>query len=486
MTNSLKKRTAKAIFWSFIDKGGQQLIQLVFGVILARVLLPSDMGLFAILVIFTAVANILQESGFSSALIRKKSPSEEDFASVFYFNVCISIFIYIIFYFAAPYIAEFYNKPILEPLARVVFLSFLFNSFGIIQNVRLIRQMDFKTNTRVTLIASSIAGIVAISFALKGYGVWSLAVQPVLQSLLRSLLLWFFVGWKPKAGLSLTHLKKMSSYSLKLLGTSLMNQVCANIYSNIIGKFFNDHQTGVYSYANKYSILPQSVISDGIKTAAFPALTKIENDTEYTKKAFRKIVRITAFISFPVAILIIVVAKPLILLLITEKWADSIPLLQILAIGGAFYPLYSLVSTLLQVLGKTGMILKLETFRNTLAISLIFVTINYGVLGLVTGMSFVSIIAFVVGMFYSGKYIKYNLLEIAKDTIPYGLIALLSILPFASLHYFSISNLYILLLVPTILGTLVYLAILKIARAVILDESIAFLKQLTSKNINND
>lgn len=486
MSNSLKKRTAQAIFWSFIDKGAQQLIQLVFGVVLAHILLPSDMGVFALLAIFTVVANILQESGFSSALIRKKNPSEEDYASVFYFNISISILVYTILYFTTPYIANFYDKPILEPLAKVAFLAFLFNSFGLIQNVQLIRRMDFKTNTRITLIASSIAGIVAITMALQGYGVWSLALQLVVQCLLRSFLLWIYVKWRPKAGFSLFHIKNMASYSAKLLATSLMNQICGNIYSNIIGKLFNDHQTGVYSYANKYSVLPQTVISDGIRTAAFPALTQIEDDLGYTKKAFRKVVRITAFVSFPVALLIIVVAKPLIILLITDKWADSIPLLQILAIGGAFYPLYSLVGTLLQTLGKTGAILRLEMFRNILTLSLIFVTINFGVIGLVSGASLVSIIAFTVGIIYAGTMIKYNFIEIAKDTIPYLLISSISIIPFTFLQHFGISNLYALLFIPTITGLILYLVILKVAGAVILDESIAFLRQLINNTRDND
>lgn len=486
MKQSLKKRTAQAIFWSFMDKGGQQLIQLVFGVVLARVLLPSDIGIFALLAIFSAVANILQESGFSSALIRKKEPLEEDYTSVFYFNISISLLLYSILYFASPAIATYYDKPILESLSRLVFLAFVFNSFGLVQNVQLIRRMDFKTNTRITLIASTTAGLAAITLAMKGYGVWSLAIQLVLQSLLRSTFLWLFVRWKPSSSFSIGRIKTMASYSFNLLLTSVMNQICGNIYSNIIGKIFSDHQTGVYSYANKYSVLPQSVISDGIKTAAFPALSKIKNDLGYTKRAFRKVVRITAFVSFPVAILIIVVAKPLILLLITDKWADSIPLLQILAIGGAFYPLYSLVSTLLQTLGNTNLIFRLELFRNLLALSLIAVMLQFGVKGLVSGASIVCIVAFIVGMFIGGRKINYNLIEIAKDTIPYGLIALVSIFPFIYLEHWGLENLYALLIIPSVLGCIIYLGILKISGAVILNDTITFLRQLVNKNTSND
>lgn len=481
MSNSLKKRTAQAIFWSFVDKGGQQLIQLVFGVVLARILLTSEIGIYAVLAIFTAIANILQESGFSSALIRKKQPSAQDYTSVFYFNISISILIYFILYLSAPTIARFYEQPILEPLSRVVFLSFVFNAFGLVQNVHLMRNMDFKTNTRITLIASSIAGIVAIILATNSYGVWSLVAQLVIQSALRSTLLWIFIKWRPQGAFSYKHIKAMTSYSIKLLATSLMNQVCGNIYNNIIGKVFSLHYTGVYSYANKYSSLPQTVISDAIRSAAFPALSKISDDIEYTKKAFRKMMRITAFIAFPVATLIIVVAKPMIILLITDKWSDSIPLLQILAIGGAFFPLYNLIFMLLQTLGKTGFIFKLEMIRNILALSLIYFTIQHGVMGLVAGISFVAIFSFLLGIIWAGKQIKYKFTEIVKDIIPYLLIATVSILPFLLLEKFGITNLFALILIPTIGGLMLYLAILKMAGAVILDESIAFAKQFINK-----
>lgn len=481
MSNSLKKRTAQAIFWSFIDKGGQQLIQLVFGVILARILFPSEMGIYALLAIFSAIANLLQESGFSSALIREKAPTQKDYTSVFYFNISVSIFLYTALYFTTPSIAAFYDKPILAPLAKITFLAFVFNAFGIIQNVHLVKQMDFKTNTRITLIASSAAGLAAITLAFKGYGVWSLAIQLVLQSALRSILLWVYVKWRPTGGFSFASIKSMTSYSIKLLATSLMNHLCRNLYSNIIGKYFSVYQTGIYNCANKYSTLPQTVISDAIKTAAFPALSKIDDDIEYTQKAFRKVVRITAFLSFPVAILVIIVAKPVILLLITDKWIDAVPLLQVLMVGMAFYPLYNLVSMLLQTLGKTGLILRLEFIRNCLELSLIFFTIEYGVFGLVTGISAVAVLAFFMGMIWAGSSIKYNLTEILKDVVPYILISIISITPFYFLYKLGITNMYASVAISSFGGLLLYLGILKLAGSVILDESIAFLNQIMNK-----
>lgn len=481
MNKTLKQKTGFAIFWSFIDKGGQQAIQLIFGIVLARILFPSEIGLFALLAIFTSAANILQESGFSAALIRKDKPEEEDFSSVFYFNISISIFIYAILFLGAPLISWFYENPILTALSRVVFLSFVFNAFAIIQNVTLVIKMDFKTNTKITLTASSIAGIVAITSAYYGMGVWSLALQLVLQTFLRSVLLWLLVKWRPTTSFSSYHLKKMMPYSMKLLATSVMNQICSNLYTNIIGKHFNSSQAGVYSQANKFSIIPQSVISDGIRSAAFPALAKIKDDVIYTKKAFRKVMRITAFISFPIALIIIITAKPIILLLLTDKWQESIPILQILAVGAAFYPLYTLIATLLQTIGKTGLIFKLESFRNILALALILVTIKYGVHGLVAGMSLTSTTAFFVGIIIAGRHINYSLTEIIKDIAPYGLIAFISIAPFFFLPLLGLDNLLALLVIPSLVGTLIYLTILKVLGSVILHDSISFFKQQLSK-----
>lgn len=482
MTSSLKQKTSFALFWSFIDKGGQQFLQLAFGIVLARILLTDDFGTFALLAIFTAIANILQESGFSSALIRKENPDKADFASVFYFNTAISFIIYFILFLSAPLIGKFYDNPILSPLARITFLSFVFNAFGIIQNVILVRRMDFKTNTKVTLTSSLIAGTLAIILALQGYGVWALAAQLVSQSLIRSCLLWILVKWRPQAVFSFAHIKRMASYSSKLLATSVINQFCANIYANVIGKVFSDHLVGVYNQANKFSTIPQSVISDGIKAATFPALSKIKEDSLYVKKAFRKIVRITAFISFPIAIAIIVTAKPIIMILITEKWADAIPLLQIFAIGGAFYPLYSLVATLLQAIGKSGLILKLETFRNLIAMSLLFFTAQIGVTEIVIGFSSVNIVIFFVGILVAGRHIGYKIIEIAKDVLPFGLIACICIMPFGFIETLGISNLWLRLLIPSISGAILYLIVLKLAGSVILADSILFLKGMVNKN----
>lgn len=482
MADSLKRKTGLAFFWSFIDKGGQQVIQFVFLYILVRLVAKEDFGLVTVLAIFTAVANLLQESGFSAALIRKKDVNPQEYSSVFYFNISVGALIYIILFLSAPAISWYYEKPILTDLSRFIFLAFVFNSFGIIQNVNLIKKMDFKTNTRITLFAGCLSGIIAIIMAYKGAGVWSIAAQQVLHSFIRSLLLWIFVKWRPERKFSHVHIKDMSSFSIKILLTSLLNQVCANIFPLIIGKKFSFLQVASYGQGIKLNNIPQSIISDGLKSVAYPLLSNIEHEGTRGKKIFRKVMRITAFISFPVAMMLIILAKPIITIYLTPEWSDVVPILQILAIGGAFYPLYSLISSLLQYKGKSGLLLRLEVFRNILLLSSILISIRYGMMGLVAGISIVNIIAFFVGIYVSGKSIAYNLKEVIMDITPYMCIAILSFLPLLFLNRTGIENIYLLFFIPLITGSFLYLVIIKLLGSVVLQETIDFVKQSMHKN----
>jgi O-antigen/teichoic acid export membrane protein len=482
MADNLKRKTSLALFWSFVDKGGQQVIQLVFFYILARLITKDEIGVVGVLALFTAVANLLQDSGFSSALIRKKEVSPQEYTSVFYFNISISIFIYIVFFLAAPAISWYYEKPVLTNLSRFIFLAFVFNAFATIQNVNLIKKLDFKSNTRITLFAGCVSGLVAIAMAYYGFGVWSLAAQQVLQAFVRSLLLWMFVKWRPEGRYRHTHIHEMSSFSLKLLLTSLLNQVCSNIFPLIIGKRFSFEQVAAYGQGNKLTYIPQSIISDGIKSVAYPLLTNVGEEGTRDKKVFRKVVRITAFISFPVGMLLIVLAKPAVAFYLPPEWGDVVPILRILAVGGTVYPLYGLATSLFQYKGKSGMMLRVEVFRNLLLLLSILISIKYGVLGLVAGISLVNIMAFCVGIYISGKTIQYTPKEVFLDIAPYMLIAIVSFAPLLLLGKLGVENMYLLFAVPLVAGSCLYLLIVKLLGSVVLQETIDFVKQSFKKS----
>lgn len=482
MADSLKRKTGLALFWSFIDKGGQQIIQFVIFYILARLVATEEFGLIGLLAVFTLVANILQESGFSSALIRKKDVLSSEYSAVFYFNISISIFIYILFFFCAPFISSFYEQPVLTDLSRFIFLAFVFSAFGIVQNVNLVRKLDFKTNTRITLSASLISGIVAIVMAYKGFGIWSLATQIVLQSFLRSVLLWLFVKWVPDREFRFIHIREMMPYSVKILLTSLMNQICNNILPLIIGKKYSFTQVAFYERGNKLNNIPQSIIADGIKSVAYPLLSSIGEDNVRGKKIFRKVVRITCFISFPVAVLLVVVAKPVVALYLPPEWNGVVAIMQILAIGGAFYPMYNLISSLLQYKGKSGMLFNVELIRNSLLLISVLISFNYGVLGLVTGISIVNIVSFFTGIYIAGRFISYSMKEVLKDILPYLGVAVVSVFPFFFLDRLGIENVFLLLFIPLIVGGLLYLLIVRLLGSVVIKDTIEFVKHSFKKN----
>lgn len=475
MAKTLKDQTVSALFWNFMDKGGQQIFQFAFIFVLARLLSPDEFGLIAVLTIFITVANILQESGFSSALIRKADVDETDYASIFYFNVFISIIIYILFFLFAPVIATFYNKPELQDLSRFLFLAFFFNALGVVQNVHLVREMNFRINTQVSLIAVLISGVVAIAMAYQGYGVWSLAVQQVVQAFLRSLLLWVFVRWYPKVPFSIKRIRSMFSYSSKLLLNSLFNQIIANIYPLVIGKRFSFSDVGFYSQARKLNEIPQSVIASTLQGVSFPLLNNF-TDIKRKKRAFRKIVRVVSFICFPISIFTIVAAEPIVLIILQEKFRSVIPLLRILVIGGSVVPLFYLLSSLLQSLGKSGLLLSIEFIRNILSVLVILITVSFGVSAVVMGATFVFIISFIIGYYIAGKSIGYSIIEVFKDIYPYIVIAAISYLPVYFLSYI-LNSMILLVIFQSLIGTVVYLGLLKILGSKVMDDFIKIVRR---------
>jgi len=475
MSDQLKEKTSSALFWSFIDKGGQQVIQLVFMIILARLLDPKEFGLVAVLTVFTVIATLLQDSGFSAALIRKADIDEEDYSSVFYFNILIGIVAYFILFVCAPFIADFYDAPILTGLSRFIFLSFLFSAFSIIQNVKLIREMDFRTNAKITFIAGIISGALAVWMAFSGYGAWSLAAQLVLQSFIRSLFLWFFVKWYPKARFAASRLKPMMAYSINLLIMSLLNQLAGSIYPIVIGKYFSMSQVGYYGQAYKLSYIPQSIVATSLQGVAYPVLSKVE-DTERKKRIFRKIIRVSSFVSFPVMILLAIAAEPIISIVLSDKWLESVPILQILAVGAIVFPLYSVINSLVLSFGKSQLSLKVEVFRNILSICFILASVKYGILAMVAGLSLSRIIAFIVSFYTIKNDIAYRFMEMLKDIMPYFVISVCTFIPLYFLKMY-IGNYYVLLSIQITAGFGLYMLIVKTLGSKVLQECIEFFKK---------
>lgn len=475
MSDSLKDKAGNALFWNFIDKGGQQIIQLIFWYVFMQLLDPDSFGEIGVLAIFTVVATILQESGFFSALVRKKDVDEKDYSSVFYFNITVSIVIYIILFLCAPLISIFFDKPQLTNLSRFVFISFFLSALGVVQNVHLAREMNFKTNAKITFIAGLISGIISLIFAFNGFGAWSLAIQLVLQNFIRTILLWVYVRWTPREKFSFHRIKLMFSYSVNLLLNSLFNQISSKIYNIIIGKYFSIAEVGYYEQGSKPNSISQGTIGTSIQGVAFPMLSKLDS-AERIKRIFRKMLRISSFISFPIAMLIIISAQPLVLSFLPEKWEPIILYMQIFAIGWAFYPPFCLISSLLQALGKSALILRIELTRSVMFILAIFITFRFGVEGLIWGYSVVNIMIFVIGFYFSGHHISYKLKEVFSDFMPYLFLSILVFCPLYLLNNLQISSV-IIFFMQVILGTGIYLLVVKLLGSQVLADCIDFIRK---------
>lgn len=425
MTNNLKQETAKGFLWSAVERFSVQGLQFLMGLVLARLLLPSDYGLVGMLAIFLAISQTFVDSGFSSALIQKKERTETDYSTAFFFNIGVGLFFYLILFFSAPFIADFYDTPELTSLTKVIGINVFITSLAVVQVAKLTIKLDFKTQAKASFISVFIGGCVGITMAYKGYGVWALVVQSLLRNGLNTLFLWFLSKWMPKAVFSKSSFKELFSFGSKLLGAGLLNTIFQNIYLLVIGKLFNARELGFYTRAQQFKKMPSENITNIIQRVTFPVLSSIQDDDEKLIKAYRSFIRLSAFIVFPLMIGLAVVAEPLIRLVLTEKWMPTVPLLQLLCIGSALYPVHAINLNILNVKGRSDLFLKLEIIKKILITIAILITFSFGVKAMVIGQIFTSFIAFFINTHYSGKMINYGAWKQIKDIIPIVLITLI-------------------------------------------------------------
>ncbi len=479
---SLKEKTFSGLGWSAADKFFQQIFVFVSGILLARMLGNEVYGLIGVLAIFTGMANLLQDSGFSSALIRKKDATDSDYTTVFYTNIFISSLIYAILFFSAPAISRYYEQPILTPLARFLFLSFLFNSFAAIQNTRLLKAINYKLITKINISAVLISYTIALLLAYSGYGVWALASQVVIYTFLRSVFLWIFGKWKPSGSFSFTTLKEFFSFGSKLVIGGILNSFFTNIPQNIIGKQYSLGITGLYNQATKLFNTVADFLSGTVQSVPFTVLSHIDEDVRL-KNATRKFIRAKAFVVFPVFMGMILVSKSFILSLLGQEWTGSAPILQLLCLGGLFASLDSSNGDLLRVKGKSGKILSLEIFRNTLMLLVIVATVVFKIhyLYMIGGLSATYLIKYILNSYISNKTISYSLLELFKDLLPYFITSLFAIICGYLLHYI-IQNHLLLMVSQIILVSILYIAILYIFGSVIVKETFKIIRKSLLRN----
>ena len=480
---TLKDKTAKGLFWGGISTFFQQIVGMVFGIIIARILNPDDYGLVAMLTIFSAIANTIMDSGFTTALINKKTIRHEDYNAVFWFSAFCGIIIYVILFFAAPLIAKFYNQPVLLNLSRVLFLNFLISSLGIAHNALLFKQLKVKQRGLTDVVAVIVSGMVGLILALLGFAFWGLALQLVSQCLTATLLRWYFSNWRPSFSFNFSPIKEMFGFSSKILLNNILGQVNANILSVLLGKFYTETDTGFYSQGYKWMQLGNMVVANMIQGVAQPVLVEVKSDKERQKKVFRKMLRFGAFVSFPALLGLAFVAREFILITVGEKWQESVPYLQILSISTSFSFIVYLYNNLLFSYGKSNVILYGNILFYCLNLSLALCLVSWGIYPMIIGCSFLTIIQCLGWHFCGGKYINIHTSELLRDILPFLLLILLCFV-FSWLITIGISNLYILFFTKIIIVILLYIFILWKMKSVILKESLSFLFKMKNNVIN--
>lgn len=434
VTDSLKQKTTKGLFWSSVERFSNQGVSFIFSIILARILAPSDFGIVAMIGIFFAVAQSFVDSGFSNALVRKTDRREEDLSTCFYFNIGVGIMSYIVLFLIAPLVASFYNQPILSPIIRITGLGVVLNSLCVVQQALFTIKIDFKSQAKVTLSATIISGIVGVILAYQGYGVWALVWQGVVMTSARMALLWLMSKWRPTTGFSKSSFNYLFGYGSKLLASGLLDTIYNNIYPIVIGKFYTPAQLGNYSRALSFAQLPSSNITSILQRVTFPVLSTIQDDIPRLQANYRRLLKLSAFIIFPLMIGLSVVAFPMIRLILTPKWEGCSLYLQIICFALMWYPIHAINLNLLQVKGRSDLFLRIEIIKKIVGVCIMCITIPLGITAMCIGMVASSLISLFINTYYTGKLINIGCLKQMRDLTPIFINSLIM----GGIVYFSI------------------------------------------------
>ena len=476
MSESLKQKTAKGVLWSAIEQFSVQIIQFVLGLIMARILSPHDYGLVGMILVFTSIAETFVNSGFSNALIRKQNKTEVDYSTAFYFNIVVGLVAYFILFFLSPLIARFYNEPLLESLTKAISINVFINSLGIVQRARYSIKVDFKTQAKATTTSVLISGIIGIWMAYSGYGVWAIVWQSVIRNALNVLLLWIFAKWFPLLQFSWQSFREMWTFGYKLLLSGLLDTIYRDIYQLIIGKVFSAGDLGNYTRAKQFAAFPSSNITGIIGRVTYPILSSIQDDDVRLERVYRKYLRLSAFVVFPLMVGLSALAEPLIISILTEKWRAAIILLQIICFGMMWYPIHAINLNLLQVKGRSDLFLKLEVIKKIMGVTILCITVPMGLVAMCVGSIFGNILGLAVNTYYTGKLINVGFWLQMRDLLPTLLLSLfMGVVVFLTVMFFS-SNI-VKLFVGVVVGVIFYFSVARLFKMEELSDLLSLVKR---------
>ncbi|KAA1244179.1 lipopolysaccharide biosynthesis protein [Aquimarina sp. RZ0] len=450
----LQKKTTIGLVWSSIDKFSTMLVQFILGIVLARILMPEDYGLIGMIAIFIAISQSIVDSGFFTALVQKKDVNQTDYSTIFFFNIIVGCFLYGLLFVCADSIANFYETNVLTNIIKVIGLNVIIVSTTIVHKAFITTKIDFKTLAIINITSAIIGGGVGIYLALHNYGVWALVYQSIVRSMTMAILYWMLNQWKPDFIFNKKSFTSLFGFGSKLMLSELLKTFFKNIYLIIIGKIYKAEELGYFTRATLFKQIPATLITSILQSVTFPVLVKVIDEDHKVKNLLERSVKLTAFVLFPIIMMLLFYAKPIILVLLTNKWLPTVVLLQILSIEIIFHPLQYINLNFLNAKGRSDLFLKLELIKNILIILAILATYQFGLIWMSIGYVIVSCMGFFINTYYTKKYIRYSAFDQLKDLLPYFSASVL-----ASGTGFLISGFFNIPLIQLITGVTISLAL---------------------------
>jgi O-antigen/teichoic acid export membrane protein len=458
---ALENKAKNGLIWSSIDKFSTLVIQFVVGIILARLLIPEDFGLIGMISILLAISQCLVNGGFYTALLQKKKIDNTDYSTIFFFNVGIGFSLYLILFWSSSYIAEFYEEPMLIALIKVIAINIVILSTTIVHRAILARKIDFKTQAIAHITSSVVGGGIGIYCALNDYGVWALVFQYLSRSLLVAILYWLLNRWTPSFIFSKKSFKSLFSFGSKLMISELLKVFFKNLYIIIIGKIYKAEELGYFTRADLFKQVPGTLVGNILQSVTFPLMVKVIDDDNKVKNVLERSVKLTGFVLFPVIFWLLFFAKPLIIVLLTDKWLASVVLLQILSLDIVFHPIQYINLNFLNAKGRSDLFLKLEMTKNILTVMVILLTYKYGLIFMSIGYVSASFVSFFINSYYTGRFIGYTSVKQLRDLLPYAIGGALAV-GLSYLICFFITTELTRLLLGTLLCGLLYFGVSRI------------------------
>lgn len=482
MTSKIKRHTVfKNLAWKFMERIGVQGVQFIVQIVLARLLLPNDYGLISLITIFIAIANVFVQSGFNTALIQKKDVDEVDFSSAFYLSLGVAIIMYILIFFGAPLVSNFYREPELTSVLRVLAITLFFGAFNSIQNAVVAKNMQFKNLFFSSLGAALLSGVAGISLAYLGLGVWALVFQQILSQASITIILWFTVKWRPILVFSIERVKGLFNYGSKLLASSLIDTIYGNSRSLVIGKIYNPEVLGMYNRGEQFPDLIVNNINGSIQSVMLPTLSSEQDNKERIKAIVRRSIITSSFIIFPAMVGLATIAETVIRILLTDKWLPCVPFLQISCFIYALMPIHTANLQAINAIGRSDIFLKLEIYKKVIGVIILITTIPYGVYAIALGECIGSIISSFINAYPNLKLINYSYREQLEDIMPSAIISLIMGIIIYPIKLLNITPIVILILQIGI-GVIVYIMMAKIFKLECFKYLSSILQELLKKN----